>query len=439
MISKHLFILLILIPNIIATKTIKENLQLSFSSLTEIEDGVANIADENYVRPQSTVQRQHQETQDKPPEQEACNKERKTYCLNPPDYPEEEIRKLLEESKINISAFNMDINFDDTSSTDLTNRGDIRNAEQLCKSINKLIEPKQAETEEGEWLFIIPGQKMEVEECLEDTVNKSCSLLNGVQTICEQKYLLRKLYYLQEGTKKEIGEAKKFKIPSCCMCMVVPAAQRLHDLRRRHVSNQRNKRNARGTNPHFAYPHQIKTIKHQQPTFSTRFTFENINCTEQVGNLCTKVENYPVDIIKKLRRKGAFKNSPLFGKDELPTVLSTRGDSENRVPMCGAQPRTIYPPAAKNIANEEKFLVQDMEGGYVQGVVVEECVNKDHPPCEFAHTLPPEYVTKCVQQYVHRKLVTIDTSSQTTESDIFPIPSCCMCHVSRETSMSTNG
>lgn len=103
---------------------------------------------------------------DKPPEQESCNKDGKTYCLNPPDYPEEEIRKLLEKSKIDISALNMDINFDNTSDIDLTNRGDIRNTEQLCKSIHKFIEPKKAETEEGEWLFTIPGQKLEVEECL---------------------------------------------------------------------------------------------------------------------------------------------------------------------------------------------------------------------------------------------------------------------------------
>lgn len=75
--------------------------------------------------------------------------------------------------------------------------------------------------------------------------DSSCEILpNSLQAKCVQKYLLRKLYALQEdGTKKEIREVK-FKIPSCCMCMVFNARRRRrHNLRL--SSNRRENRNAR--------------------------------------------------------------------------------------------------------------------------------------------------------------------------------------------------
>lgn len=64
----------------------------------------------------------------------------------------------------------------------------------------------------------------------------------------------------------------------------------------------------------------------------------------------------------------------LFGKDdeEEEEVVERFGDVERFI--CASINKVIFPQGAKNTKNEWKFIVNQMDEGYIQGVRVEECV-----------------------------------------------------------------
>lgn len=62
-----------------------------------------------------------------------------------------------------------------------------------------------------------------------------------------------------------------------------------------------------------------------------------------------------------------------FGEDDAEEDLVERnGNSEKFV--CASVSRVIYPQGAKNTKNEWKFIVNQVDEGYIQGIRVEECV-----------------------------------------------------------------
>lgn len=86
---------------------------------------------------------------------------------------------------------------------------------------------------------------------------------------------------------------------------------------------------------------------------------------------CEKLASYPHRFVKDFLRN-AQGYDLFFGADDAEEDLVERhGNSERFV--CASVSRVIYPQGAKNTKNEWKFIVNQVDEGYVQGIRVEEC------------------------------------------------------------------
>lgn len=142
---------------------------------------------------------------------------------------------------------------------------------------------------------------------------------------------------------------------------------------------------------------------------------------------CEDVSTYPYQQIRDTLRRTKV-NSDLFFDDEivLPKEIANRisgiGGSEEKF-MCKSVEQTIYPKAGMTKNNKWKYIINQNQDGYIQGVRVENCLFADKP-CDLSESMPLGIVTSCKQKFVTRRMMSYDGELLT---DLFLMPSACCC------------
>lgn len=91
----------------------------------------------------------------------------------------------------------------------------------VCPASESTIFPRVAKNHGGDWMFVVNQgeyiQGIRVEKCVEE--GSPCSISDasgiGLETICRQKYIYRKLLAV-DGTGSTVTDS--FRLPSCCVC-----------------------------------------------------------------------------------------------------------------------------------------------------------------------------------------------------------------------------
>lgn len=86
---------------------------------------------------------------------------------------------------------------------------------------------------------------------------------------------------------------------------------------------------------------------------------------------CEHFSPYPKYHIQGILERNPMYNS-FWGKDEVPIDISNRVAGEERF-LCSSLQRTIFPNVAKNKNKKWKYVVNQPEGNYKQGVRIETC------------------------------------------------------------------
>ncbi|CAH2105298.1 unnamed protein product [Euphydryas editha] len=158
----------------------------------------------------------------------------------------------------------------------------------------------------------------------------------------------------------------------------------------------------------------VKTFLHWGPEFGDVSLHPN---TESCGNhsICTRVTNYPTELVKKLLNDLKSINITKLTFENLDVV---DGDFEN---ICSYKEEIFYPLVAKNTAGTWKFI---LNGNSFQGFVVELCKEK----CEEGTFITTgDYKLDCVQKFNYRKMLYLDMENREVAIDSFEVPSCCSC------------
>ncbi|XP_030760476.1 uncharacterized protein LOC115885648 isoform X2 [Sitophilus oryzae] len=97
------------------------------------------------------------------------------------------------------------------------------------------------------------------------------------------------------------------------------------------------------------------------------------NCTEQMP-LCEYAVSYPHEHLKiVLTRNTIYKE--LFGEDESPEVSNRIGEVDDDIYMCRATSTTIFPKQGLNRNNQWKYIINQDDRDFRQGVRIEQCKN----------------------------------------------------------------
>ncbi|XP_034943885.1 uncharacterized protein [Chelonus insularis] len=142
-------------------------------------------------------------------------------CEEIPDYPSYLLEKELDANP----AFRyLEVNETDKEiSVVIGNRFGEPDFQPLCHSMRQYLRPKSARTELDELLFVVNNENfvqiIEVEIC--NNHQKTCDFSEnfpaGYTSVCEQKYVNRKLLAIDSSKKLS---PKIFKIPAGCCCGV---------------------------------------------------------------------------------------------------------------------------------------------------------------------------------------------------------------------------
>ncbi|CAI6354341.1 unnamed protein product [Macrosiphum euphorbiae] len=148
---------------------------------------------------------------------------------------------------------------------------------------------------------------------------------------------------------------------------------------------------------------------------------------------CIKVENYPREDVYKIFRTSKFMSTPHYdeyAKDEVNDFETRILSDVELQPFCQSRSEVIYPEAGLTSKNEWRYIVQapaiNASDTFIkQGIVVEKCIDF-RDPCRFDDTLPYGYVSRCVQKYIYKRLLSVQGPYQFSY-DYFLLPSCCQC------------
>ncbi|CAH2071807.1 unnamed protein product, partial [Iphiclides podalirius] len=140
-------------------------------------------------------------------------------CEDVPGYPEEHVKRLLEETeRLNLTRFSLDV-MEPQIGPKIQNDDYL----QLCESEQKIIAPRAARDVNNKWHFIVnrqkePQQKFQVEICNKPSASCAAvvSFARGYRGRCQQKSVLRIMTAIDN--KGELVE-KAFLLPSCCSCV----------------------------------------------------------------------------------------------------------------------------------------------------------------------------------------------------------------------------
>ncbi|KAJ0178984.1 hypothetical protein K1T71_005759 [Dendrolimus kikuchii] len=144
-------------------------------------------------------------------------------CEDVPNYPEEAVVKLLASLSEDQRKFQIDqLDVPDTPDIDLR-AGPVAENMDLCASRKKIVYPKAAPDQDGNWYMIVnptdkPIQGVRVEIC-ENEESPCADFVKfevGYQARCVQKYFQRAMQSLDDtGAIVE----KTVTLPSCCSCV----------------------------------------------------------------------------------------------------------------------------------------------------------------------------------------------------------------------------
>nr|XP_022910957.1 uncharacterized protein LOC111421996 [Onthophagus taurus] len=142
-------------------------------------------------------------------------------------------------------------------------------------------------------------------------------------------------------------------------------------------------------------------------------------------HLCNET-NYPLKAITKLlKQKKNIKflenfNDQLFEPYKPPNPFKFGLIWNN---LCEVRQVTMYPRIGKDIQNNMKVIINVQK--HRQGIIVETCID-NKKQCIEKEFLPIGLTTRCNQQYIKVRLITL-SSSGTLGQDYFAIPSGCIC------------
>lgn len=150
-----------------------------------------------------------------------------SYCEDVPNYPQEEINKLIAGLKGPMKDFieNMDL----TDTPDISQRvGPSEENEELCKHRPaQMIYPQAVPGANGEWYTLLnnkdkPVQGFIVEVC--EAAEQSCASFvifqPGHEGRCVQKYITRRALVVEQKANKDYATVwKDVRLPSCCSCV----------------------------------------------------------------------------------------------------------------------------------------------------------------------------------------------------------------------------
>ncbi|XP_076049063.1 uncharacterized protein LOC143029848 isoform X2 [Oratosquilla oratoria] len=96
--------------------------------------------------------------------------------------------------------------------------------------------------------------------------------------------------------------------------------------------------------------------------------------------------------------------------------------------LCPVRADYITPQAARNNQGDWKFLVNlnEVNPQYTQLVRSEKCISNR---CTGVCNVPEGFIAVCQQQYVQKRLISLDSSGERLSTDAFLFPSCCVCKV----------
>ncbi|CAG0879337.1 unnamed protein product [Darwinula stevensoni] len=185
----------------------------------------------------------------------------------------------------------------------------------------------------------------------------------------------------------------------------------------------------------------------QPPSLPSESISEPI-CEEELNGLCVDVRSYPSQLVNAAVRrrfttrdqeKAVFDNDleddEILSDVDRPPVDTRLGPSglipgedfyTQESPLCRSEERVIYPRAGRTKEGKMKFLINDDR--YVQAVRVEKCLFPGRP-CRLGLEIPLGFQTICRQKFVFRKMLALNEVHGDTITDLFKIPSCCVCYL----------
>lgn len=143
-----------------------------------------------------------------------------TFIENVSDYPEKMLKEILrKEGKIHKDIFGKDSVFKEDTIIPRLQPEETK----LCPSMEKLVYPKLALNKDDDWKYIVNVgdeyvQGVRIETCGHfEKCSMSDSFPAGYTTMCEQKYIYRRLLSVADKGKPVVDE---FRLPSCCSCTI---------------------------------------------------------------------------------------------------------------------------------------------------------------------------------------------------------------------------
>lgn len=87
---------------------------------------------------------------------------------------------------------------------------------------------------------------------------------------------------------------------------------------------------------------------------------------------CEHFDPYPVYHIQDMLARNPNYNS-FWGKDEVPIDISNRVAGEEERFVCSSIDRTVFPNIARNKNKKWKYVINQPEGNFRQGIRIETC------------------------------------------------------------------
>lgn len=136
-------------------------------------------------------------------------------CDEVDNYPTEYITRVMKDHK-----YDNLFNDDDIVPFDISQRNQFDGEETLCSTMQHVYKPKKAmNTNKTERIIVnIEGRKQTLvfETCVENTKCQFSEMFpNDYQTECKQRYVVRRLWALNDEKQPAFDS---FEVPSCCVC-----------------------------------------------------------------------------------------------------------------------------------------------------------------------------------------------------------------------------
>nr|XP_023022001.1 protein spaetzle 5-like [Leptinotarsa decemlineata] len=155
---------------------------------------------------------------------------------------------------------------------------------------------------------------------------------------------------------------------------------------------------------------------------------------------CEHPDHYPGRLennYQRLKRSLKYKRSQVSiqerfedGRHSNSTSSRIKRQSPNRSEtLCRTRSQYIMPRAALNNKGNWMYVVNmpEVDNQYTQLVKSETCVSE---VCSGICSLPQGYSSRCEQKYIQKRLVALEEGGNQLYTDLFWIPSCCVCTIS---------